>query len=202
MSRKSNTEQRRVEIVAALLAVLAEHGYEKATIQAIAQQASLTPGLIHYHFKTKAEILLASIASLTEVFRMRYESFAASAISPHQKLAAYLQARLSKGDGANPEAVAAWVVIGAEAVRQAEVRQMYQDAIAAELTLLQKLLKACLLAKGKRTNAAPQLAAAVLAMMEGAFQLSSAAEAVMPKGYAASTVIKLVDRFIDGEATR
>lgn len=200
MSRKPNSEQRRTEIVAALLVVLAEQGYEKATIQAIAKQAKLTPGLIHYHFKTKAEILLALIASLTEIFRLRYKSFADSATSPEQKLHAYFRARLAKGEGANPEAVAAWVVIGAEAVRQVEVRQMYQAAITAELSLVQQLLKECFIAKGKRSTSTPQVAAAVLSLMEGSFQLSSAAEAVMPRGYAASTVIKLVDRFIDGEA--
>ena len=201
MSRKSNSAQRRSEIVAALLFVLAEQGYEKATIQAIAKRANLTPGLIHYHFETKAEILLSLIASLNEVFRERYLSFAETATSPEQKLHAYLRARLAKGEGANPEAVAAWVVIGAEAVRQVEVREMYQAAIKDELSLVQQLLKECFIAKGKRSNSAPQVAAAILALMEGSFQLSSAAEDVMPKGYAASTVIKFIDRFIAGEET-
>ena len=199
MSRKPNSTQRRTEIVAALLFVLAEQGYEKATIQAIAKRANLTPGLVHYHFKKKAEILLSLIASLNEVFRERYKSFAETATSPEQKLHAYLRARLAKGEGTNPEAVAAWVVIGAEAVRQVEVREMYQAAIKAELSLVQQLLKECLIAKGKRSSSAPQIAAAILSLMEGSFQLSSAAEAVMPKGYAASTVIKLIDRFIAGE---
>ena len=64
MARSSNTEARRSEITAALLAVIARHGYEKATIQAIAAQAGLAPGLIHYHFKSKQEILVSLIGAI------------------------------------------------------------------------------------------------------------------------------------------
>ncbi len=199
MSRKSNTAQRRSEIIAAMLTVLAEQGYERATIQAIAKQAQLTPGLIHYHFKTKAEILMGLISGLTAVFQTRYESLAAQSKSPHEKLLAYIDARLAKGDGENPEAVAAWVIIGTEAVKQAEVRTLYEKAIAQELAMLQSLLKTCLAAKGKRQKSASHLAAVIVATMEGTFQLASAAETVMPKEYAAKTLIALVERFIELE---
>jgi TetR/AcrR family transcriptional repressor of bet genes len=200
MSRKSNTEQRRMQIVAALSVVLAEQGYEKATIQAIAKQAGLAPGLIHYHFKTKADILLLLVENLSDALRTRFVALSETATNPHQKFVAYIHARLAKGSGANPETVAAWVMIGAEAVRQFEVRQLYQQAIANELAVVQQLIKDCLIARGKNTTAAPQLAAAVLALMEGAFQLSSATTEVMPTGYASETVIQMVDRYIECEA--
>ncbi len=199
MSRKSNTEQRRSEIIAAMLIVLAEQGYERATIQAIAKQAQLTPGLIHYHFKTKAEMLMALIAELSAIFQTRYAALASTATTPNEKLLAYINARLAKGKGENPEAVAAWVIIGAEAVKQPEVRALYENAISQELGLLQELLKAHLKSKGKRIKLAPHLAAVMVATMEGVFQLASAAEAVMPKAYAAKTVIALIDRFIELE---
>ena len=182
-----------------MLIVLAEQGYERATIQAIAKQAQLAPGLIHYHFKTKAEILMALISGLTATFQARYETLGLSALSPREKLLAYINARLAKGDGANPEAVAAWVIIGAEAVKQPEVRALYEHAISQELIMLQDLLKAYLKAKGKPIKSASHLAAVIIATMEGAFQLASAAEAVMPKAYAAKTVIALVERFIELE---
>lgn len=199
MSRKSNTAQRRSEITAAMLTVLAEQGYERATIQAIAKQAQLTPGLIHYHFKTKAEILMALISGLGTIFQTRYETLASTALSPREKLLAYIDARLAKGEGENPEAVAAWVIIGAEAVKQPEVRALYENAIAQELALLQGLLKNYLAAKGKRLKSASHLAAVIVATMEGTFQLASAAETVMPKAYAAKTVIALIERFIELE---
>jgi len=199
MSRKSNTEQRRTEIVGALLAAIAENGYEKATIHAIAAKAGLTPGLIHYHFQSKKEILIDLVKTLANYSCERYLQFAAPAATPREKLRAYIDARLAKGSGASAATVAAWVMIGAEAVRQPEVREVYQEAVAAELALSRELLAACLAEQGKKTRGAAQLAAALLAFMEGAFQLASAAADVMPQGYAAATAAQLMERFIDAE---
>lgn len=192
MSKRPNTEQRRNEIVNALLTVIAEHGYAKATIQLIAQNAGLTPGLIHYHFKTKAEILLELVRMLAELPRQRYLQFAADARTPDEKLLAYINARLAKGDGANPTAVAAWVMISAEAVRQPEVREIYQEAISAEFNLIKELLADCLSAKRKKAADVANIAAGLLALMEGAFQLACAAPHTLPSGYAASMAVHYV----------
>ena len=199
MSRRSNTEQRRAEIVSALLAVMAEHGYEKATIQLIGKQAGLAPGLLHYHFKTKGEILLALVKTLAELARQRYLDFASTASTADEFLRAYINARLATGDGADPHAVAAWVMIGAEAVRQPDVRAVYQEAMRAEMQLIEALLTACFTERGKPASAVPALAATLLALIEGAFQLASAAPEAMPVGYAASTAIEVVERYMAGE---
>lgn len=192
MSKRPNTEQRRSEIVDALLSTIAECGYAKATIQLIAQKAGLSPGLLHYHFKTKAEILLELVKTLAALPRQRYAVFAAAAQTPEQRLQAYINARLSKGEGANPTAVAAWVMIGAEAVRQPEVRDIYQQAIAAELSLIQELLADYLQSVGQPTSNVERLAAGLLALMEGAYQLACAAPGTLPGGYAAEMAIRFV----------
>lgn len=199
MARTPNTGQRREQIVNGLLAAIGEHGYEKATIQAIAQNAGLAPGLIHYHFKNKEEILLELVKSLAAVAQRRYEALAASATEAQARLKAYLDARLALGNGAEPQAVAAWVVIGAEAIRQPLVRAAYQGAVAAERALLEALLTDYLGERGKSAACASHLAASLIAFMEGAFQLSSAAGDIMPRGYAADMALQLVQRFADAE---
>lgn len=185
MARKSNTEARRAEIAGALLTVIARHGYDKATIQAIAKQAGLAPGLIHYHFKSKQEILVSLIEAMAKAASARYAAVLGDAVEPLTRLRAYLQARLGLGDGAAPDIVAAWVMIGAEAVRQAEVRVVYRGMIADELALLTTLVEDCLRAASRDATVAGTLAAGLAAMIEGAYQLSSAAPDVMPHGYAA-----------------
>lgn len=201
MANRPNSEQRRAEIVEGLLLTIAEHGYAKATIQMIAKRVGLTPGLLHYHFKTKAEILVELVKTLVEQFNRRYTVLAQSAKTPEDFLFAYVNARLAKGDGENPAAVAAWVMVGAEAVRLPEVRQIYQHAIAEEFTLLKGLLVTYLESRGKATEGADRLAASLVALMEGAFQIGSAAPDVMPVGYAASTAIQLVQRHVAWEAS-
>lgn len=184
MPRKPNTTDRRNQIVAALLSVIARQGYEKATIQAIAQEAGLAPGLIHYHFKSKQEILVCLIQAIAAFAEARFAAAALGVDGARARLDAYLASRLATGEGASSEMVAAWVMIGAEAVRQPEVRALYQQVIADELAGLGALMHACLVERQRDPGGAAQIAAGLLAMVEGAFQLSSAAAQVMPAGYA------------------
>lgn len=196
MSRKTNTESRRAEIVAALLTVIARHGYEKATIQAIAREAGLAPGLIHYHFENKQEILVSLINAMAQAASARFEAIRGDATAPSQRLRAYLHARLGLGDGAAPDIVAAWVMIGAEAVRQPEVREVYRAMVAGELTLLTTLLADCLTAQHREADGAAGIAAGLLAMIEGAFHLSTAAAGVLPPGYAAPAATAFAEHAI------
>ena len=193
MARSSNTEARRAEITGALLAVIARRGYEKATIQAIAAQAGLAPGLIHYHFKNKQEILVSLIAAMAEAANARYAAVLGDQVEPAARLRAYLHARLGLGEGAAPEIVAAWVMIGAEAVRQPEVRTVYQRMVADELALLTTLLGDCLRAAGRSAEVAAPLAAGLAALIAGAYQLSSATTDVMPRGYAAEAATRYAE---------
>jgi len=198
MPRPSNTKVRREQIIQALLQVMAKTGYEKASIQNIAKAAGLSSGLIHYHFKTKQEILIELIDTISELVQCRYEAFLKQAKTPKDQLFAFINARLSKGQGSSPSTVAAWVVIGAEAVRQPEVKEVYQKSIDAQLTLLTKLLSATAQEASvkKSKKELKQFSAMLLATIEGAFQLSSAASDVMPKDYAATTVSKSIECFL------
>lgn len=199
MARPPNTGERRAQIVDGMLAAIAEHGYDKASIQLIAERAGLAPGLVHYHFENKEAILLALVDSLAQVRRTRYAGLLAPGTTPDARLQAFLQARLGLGPGAQPAAVAAWVMIGAEAVRQPQVRAAYQAALAEELTLLRGLIDACLATRGKTSAGAAALAASLLAFAEGAFQLASATDGLMPHGFAADSAMQIALRWMDGE---
>jgi len=202
MPRKPNTELRRAQIVDALRQVMAISGYSGATIQAIAAQSGLAPGLIHYHFQDKHEILVELVESLAAYARARYERRAATAATPGERLRAYIDARLAFGDDAKPDAVAAWVMIGVEAVRDADVRKVYQRAAARELTLVRELLRACLRDAGKRVRKVDELAAGLLAFTEGAFVLASNARELVPRGFAAPLAAEWINRYVLAEQDR
>ncbi len=70
MGRKSNASAKRAEIVQALYECLSQKGHEKVTTKEIAAQAGVGPGVIHYYFKSKDEI----VACLMEELALKYES--------------------------------------------------------------------------------------------------------------------------------
>ena len=190
---------RREQIVDALLEQIARAGYAGATIQSIAAAAGINAGLIHYHFKDKRGILVAAVDTLAAYARARYERRAAAATTPRERLRAYVDARLAYGDDARADAVAAWVMIGAEAVRDADVRAVYAQSVDAELRQVRALVRARLADAGKRTRGATKLAAALVAFVEGVFALASAAREHVPKGFAADMAIELVERYVAAE---
>ena len=190
MPRPSNTETRRKEIVEGLMAAMAESGYSGASIQAIARAAGLTPGLVHYHFRSKQEVLLALVEELSGRVRARYEAHLDGSEEPWDRLRAFLDAHLALGRDADPRAVACWVAIGAEAVRLPEVRQVYETAIAEQLETLQSLVREILVTEGRPTREARSLAAGLLAAIQGSYQLAVAAGAA-PRGFAAPTLLRM-----------
>ncbi len=197
MGRPSNTEQRKQQIVSALLRVMASHGYEKASIQAIAKEAGLAPGLIHYHFKTKQDILLALVAWVVDSLSDRFQAID-TIDDPWEKLTAFVNARLATGEHALPEVVSAWVVIAGESLRQPDVKTLYQALIEQQLTLLKGLIAEVWEGKNEQEQDVEHLGAIVIAAIEGAFQLSATASDVMPKGYAADSVLAMIRHRIEG----
>ena len=192
MARPKNTEQRKKEIVLALLKVMSERGYEKASIQVIAKEAGLSSGLLHYHFKSKQEILLALVQWITNSATERLIRMSEGLTDPWEKIAAFINARLANDKNTLQEEVSAWVVIAGESVRQPEVKALYVELIDEQLKLLKHLIADLWEGKSTRSKEVINLSAIILAAMEGAFQLSATAGEVMPKNYAAESVLKLI----------
>ena len=195
MARPSNTEERRQQIVQGLLRVMAERGYERASIAEIARAAGLSAGLVHYHFTQKQEVLLALVEQLAarsgERVRSRLERTKGGA---RAQVDAFLDAFLATGEDADPDAVAAWVTISAEAVRQPEVRAAYEKVVRADLAGLEELVGAVI---GRRRARA--VAAGLFAAVQGYFVLAAAAPELIPAGSAASTVKRMAAGLLDTE---
>jgi TetR/AcrR family transcriptional repressor of bet genes len=200
VGRPSNTEARRAQIVDAFMSVMARTGYEHATVAAIAREARLLPGLIHYHFENKHEILIALLEGLVERRNRRLAARLATAgTDPRARLFAFIDAHVALGSDADPRAVAAWVVVGAEAVRQPEVRALYRDALAAALDEVREIIHACLATEGRTTRHAGRISAAVISAIEGAYLLHASAPGLLPEGYAAPTLRRMVEGLLGAE---
>lgn len=194
MGRPSNKAQRRTEIVSALLHLMSKVGYEKASIQSIAKTAGLSAGLVHYHFKNKQEILIELVELIHQNAWKRYIAQAENAKTPCSQLCAFIDAALAFGEGEDADAVAAWVVIGSESIRQKDVRQAYQQVVQIYLNELETLLTETINQNetDKVTADAKALAAAIYGAIEGAFLLATTAQEITPTNYAAEMVKQMV----------
>lgn len=86
MGRKSNAMQRQEQIIWALFECLSEKGHEKVTVKEIAARAKLTPGVIHYYFNSKDEIVASLANAIVKKYSNLLESRIAAATSVEQKI--------------------------------------------------------------------------------------------------------------------
>ena len=198
MARPSNTETRREEIVLGLQRAMAGRGYEKASVAAIAQEAGLTAGLVHYHFASKQEILLALLERLAGIWGRR--AAAAQASTPRERVGVLLDAWLALDASSDRDAVACWVALGAEAIRQPEVRAPYERAVRAAHATLEQAVRACLAAEGRATGESAVIAAGLMAGISGFMQLGVATPGVIPTGTAARTLRAMAFGALDAQA--
>jgi TetR/AcrR family transcriptional repressor of bet genes len=183
VGRKPNTAVRRRQIIDALLSEMSTIGYERASTKSIAAKAGLAAGLLHYHFKSKQEILLALIDQLIADAEGRFSSVLDSRMEPAAKLAAYVSTRVGLGPQSDPEQVKAWVSILSEAMGQPAV----QERVARWLSDDLKRVATLLIDAG---SAEPQEhAATMLAMILGSFSLFALRPRGAPSGHAERQIL-------------
>jgi hypothetical protein len=92
--------------------------------------------------------------------------------------------------------VAAWNVIGAEAVRDSVVRALYRAALARNLSEMRSLVRLNLVAQGRVTREATRIAAAMVSAIEGAYRMGAVAPKQLPRGYAAPMLRRMAHSLI------
>jgi AcrR family transcriptional regulator len=65
---KPRSADTRTRLIDAALAVVARDGLGEANVKAIAQEAGVTAGLLHYHFASKDELLFAAVERAGEEY--------------------------------------------------------------------------------------------------------------------------------------
>jgi TetR/AcrR family transcriptional repressor of bet genes len=181
MGRPTVRAARRAEITAAFARVLAHQGYAGATIAAVAEEAGVAPGLVHHHFKDKADLLGSLLEELIARFRLRTGAKETGA----DPLTAYLAAALDLDEGSDAIAARCWVGVLAEAVRQpglgAQVRRLVDTEIEG-------------IRRRSRGRLSPQEAGGVLAFVLGSLVLGAFAPQ-RTAGFAAPAARRLLRAF-------
>ena len=147
----------------------------------IAAEANVTPGLLHHHFDSKAEMLESLLEAEITRFRQRLRHHDPGADPLH----AYADATLGLNANADPVGARCWVSLLAEALRDPTLYAQVKRFIATETASIKSR------GKGRLT---PQESTAILAFVLGALLLGTFTPHRV-KGFAAPTLHRLIDLF-------
>lgn len=89
---------KRKRLVDAAYNVFCKKGYTKASIKDIAHEAGITPGLVHYYFRNKEELLLAVQNEVQKQYHSRYDGWRENSVT-----AAQLMSEIKSRVASNPD---------------------------------------------------------------------------------------------------
>ncbi len=185
MARPPNTDERRAQIATALLKVMAHHGYDGASIADIARAARIAPGAVHYHYRDKQEILLAALELLVREHSQRLMiALDAVGADPAAQLATFIDVHLGLGAHADPDALACWVLLAGEALRQRAVGTRFEAALVAIAHTLAEIIARGIATRAFRCDDPHAVAAALVATIQGYFVVAATARSLVPRGTA------------------
>jgi len=194
MPRPSNTEERQAQITEALMKVMAKRGYDGASVADIARAAHLTPGLVHYHFKSKQDVLLAALRRLVARHDANLETRLGEAGgNPLAEVAAFIDFHVGLGSDADPDALACWILLSGEALRAPKVRIAFEKAIEDTVARLARVIRAGVEQRAFACDAIDAAASALVAAIQGYFVLAATARASIPKGSAAACTRRMAE---------
>lgn len=114
--------ERQLELIRSTYRVIGERGFERASLRAIADGAGMSKGLIPYYFKTKENLVLATMRwALSETADRIWRAMAAAG-TPEAKIVAMVDAIFVE-----PEANRRFHVAYLELVGHAARRQTYKE---------------------------------------------------------------------------
>jgi TetR/AcrR family transcriptional repressor of bet genes len=138
-------EVRRKQLIDATIRAIGRVGYANATLTHVANEAGLSPGIVNFYFKTKEQLLVATLEQIAE----EYSAFWQSAINkgkvaPAAGLEAIIEADFHP-TVCNVEKVSIWYAFWAEARSNAAyhdvVQRLEHDYLAQTETLCQRIVQ-------------------------------------------------------------
>ncbi len=138
-------EVRRKQLIDATIRAIGRVGYANATLTHVASEAGLSPGIVNFYFKSKEQLLIATLEQIAE----EYSAFWQAAINkgkvaPAAGLEAMIEADFHP-TVCNVEKVSIWYAFWAEARGNTAyhdvVSRLEQDYLAQTETLCQRIIQ-------------------------------------------------------------
>jgi AcrR family transcriptional regulator len=129
-----------IRIMEAALAVLSREGYEKATINNIADEAKISRGLLHYYFKDKEDLVAKA---LEYGFGPMWDASVGklATVRSSQELVDNMIDVLKKNVCENPDFTALLFEMWVSGRRSAKIRKVFNEGFEEAINRLDKMLK-------------------------------------------------------------
>jgi TetR/AcrR family transcriptional repressor of bet genes len=115
MGRLEIKEVRRTQLVEATIDVIAKRGFASLTLAEIAEAAHLSAGIVNFYFKSKDQLLLATLEQIAEEYSAFWQAaMSKGRIAPAAGLEAMIEADFHPSV-CNPEKISIWYAFWAEA---------------------------------------------------------------------------------------
>ncbi len=133
--RRLEPEDRRVQLLQAALAALAETGIEQFTMAEVARRADVSPALIVHYFGDRETLIEATFRQLVERVTTRSKDALSSGSGAENRLRAFVLAHLNPGE-LSSEASRAWLSLWGLALYNpalARLRRVHQERMISNL---------------------------------------------------------------------
>ena len=112
--RTQSRDARRVQLIEATNATLAERGFSRTTLTEVARRAGLSHGLVLFHFQSKENLLAETLDHLSEEYRTNWQNaLAVAGPAPEAQLLALVKADFSPAV-CTPERLSSWCAFWGE----------------------------------------------------------------------------------------
>ena len=121
---EASKEIRRKQLIDATMRAIGRHGYASLTLTHVAGEAGLSPGIVNFYFKSKDQLLIATLENIAEEYSGLWQgAIAKGRVSPAAGLAAMIDADFH-ASVCNAEKVSVWYAFWAEARNNATYQSL------------------------------------------------------------------------------
>lgn len=167
-NRKSTfvEDARRRQLSELAVEVIAERGYQQTTLEEIARRAGVTKGAIHYYFRSKQDLIQATIRWISERAHAYFVPRVEACSTTPEKLVAFISASFEYMAQNRSYHVALLDLWGSYKTQE-EKKALHENEYRHDRRWLAEMIQAGV-AQGELACAAPEsLATLVLAMVDG-----------------------------------
>lgn len=108
-------EIRRKQLIDATIRAIGRYGYTSTTLTHVAGEAGLSPGIVNFYFKSKDQLLLATLEQIAEEYSAFWQAaMSKGKVAPAAGLEAMIEADFH-ASVCNPEKISIWYAFWAEA---------------------------------------------------------------------------------------